>query len=402
MSPVPQRSEKRSSRPSVALVVQRYGTEVDGGSETLCRQVAERLANSASVEVLTTTAVDYLTWKNEFPVGVTELGGVRVRRFPVASRRWVRRFGRLSERLYQTPHTIEDELDWMIRQGPRTPELLDYLKEARARFDAFVFFTYLYYPTYFGLPLVAGKSVLVPTLHDEPPARFDIFLSLFWLPRAFVWNTPEERDLAREMFGIEGEGEVAGIGIDSPAAQTTDGFRRRHRLREFLLYVGRLDVWKGIPELLDHFARYRAERAPDLTLVLAGKPHMRLPARAGVVPVGYLEDGEKTQALAAAAVTIIPSPFESLSVVALESWAVGTPVAASARSRAVVGQCARSGAGLVYSTYEEFRSALDRLRSPEGRELGSKGRRFVTDQCSWDRIVGVYRRAIERASGARG
>jgi glycosyltransferase involved in cell wall biosynthesis len=120
------------------------------------------------------------------------------------------------------------------------------------------------------------------------------------------------------------------------------------------------------------------------------------------VPVGYLEDGEKTQALAAAAVTIIPSPFESLSVVALESWAVGTPVAASARSRAVVGQCARSGAGLVYSTYEEFRSALDRLRSPEGRELGSKGRRFVTDQCSWDRIVGVYRRAIERASGARG
>jgi glycosyltransferase involved in cell wall biosynthesis len=398
MSPVAIRNETTSSTPSVALVVQRYGTEVDGGSETLCRQVAERLAESASVEVLTTTAVDYLTWKNELPAGVTERGGVRVRRFPVASRRWVRSFGRLSERLYRSPHTIEDELGWMIRQGPRTPELLTYLKESRARFDAFVFFTYLYYPTYFGLPLVAGKSVLVPTLHDEPPARFDIFRALFWLPRAFVWNTPEERDLAREMFGIDDDGEVAGIGIDSPAGQTADGFRRRHGLGEFLLYIGRLDVWKGIPKLLEHFARYRAERVPDLTLVLAGKPHMKLPTQAGVVHVGFLEEAEKMQALASAAATIIPSPFESLSVVALESWAVGTPVAANAQSRAVVGQCTRSGAGLAYSTYEEFRSVLDRLRSSEGRALGDKGRRFVAEQCSWDRVVGVYQRAIERAS----
>ena len=141
----------------------------------------------------------------------------------------------------------------MIRQGPRTPDLLAYLKETERRFDAFVFFTYLYYPTYFGLPLVAAKSVLVPTLHDEPPARFDIFRPLFRLPKTFVWNTPEERDLARRMFGIEGEGEVAGIGIDLAAPTTEEKFRARHGLGEFVLYLGRLDVWKGIPELVDFF-----------------------------------------------------------------------------------------------------------------------------------------------------
>lgn len=383
----------------VALVVQRYGPEVDGGSETLCREIAERLCGSFHVEVVTTTASDYLTWKNHFPAGLVQVNGVDVRRFPVARRRWVRSFGRLSERLYHSPHTIEDELGWMIRQGPRTPELLAYLKESERRFDAFVFFTYLYYPTYFGLPLVAGRSVLVPTLHDEPPARFDIFRSLFRLPRAFVWNTPEERDLARRMFGIRGDGEVAGIGV-SPAAVAEPGerFRRRHGLGEFVLYVGRLDVWKGIPELVDFFSRYRRERAPELTLVLAGKSHMKLPPAPGVRAVGYLPDAEKHTAFAEASATIVPSAFESLSVVALESWAAGTPVAASAASSAVAGQCARSGGGITYDGYQQFRAALDRLRSPDGRVFAERGRAFVATECSWERVIGVYHRAIEHAA----
>jgi len=396
VSPPPASGEARRR---VAFVVQRYGREVDGGSETLCREVAERLATSAEVEVVTTTAVDYLTWKNELPGGERVEKGVRVRRFPVAGRRWVRSFGRLSERLYHTAHTIEDELDWMIRQGPRTPELLAYLKETERRFDAFVFFTYLYYPTYFGLPLVAGRSVLVPTLHDEPPARFDIFRTLFRLPRTFVWNTPEERDLAREMFGIEAQGEVAGTGIELAAPRGDGRFRRDRDIGEFILYAGRLDVWKGIPELLDYFSRYRAERAPDLTLVLAGKQHMKLAPAPGVKVVGFLADGDKLDAFAEAAATVQPSPFESLSLVTLESWAMGTPVVASARSRAVAGQCTRSGAGLTYRGYAEFAAALDRVRSHEGKALGDKGRRFVADTCSWDRIVDVYRRAIERAAG---
>jgi len=105
------------------------------------RAVAERMSATADVEVLTTTAVDYLSWKNELPPGESMQHGVCVRRFPVASRRWVRSFGRLSERLYRTAHTLEDEIAWMIRQGPRTPELLAHLKENQPRFDAFVFFT---------------------------------------------------------------------------------------------------------------------------------------------------------------------------------------------------------------------------------------------------------------------
>ncbi|MGH7821890.1 MAG: glycosyltransferase family 1 protein, partial [Candidatus Binatia bacterium] len=286
----------------VAFVVQRYGRGIDGGSEALCRAVAELLAPELDLEVVTTTAADYLTWRDELPDGVSEENGVRVRRFRVASRRRVRSFGRLSERLYRSPHSIEAEIDWMVQQGPRVPELLDYLREARTAFDAFVFFTYLYYTTWFGLPLVAERSVLVPTLHDEPPARFEIFRSLFQLPRAFVWNTPEELELARAMFPLRADGEVAGVGIDLVPGEPPAGFRARHGLGEFLLFLGRIDVWKGVPELLELFARYRAERAPELSLVLAGRSHMKLPRAEGVRAVGYLPEEEKRAALAEASV----------------------------------------------------------------------------------------------------
>src|SRR5436305_57783 len=65
----------------VAVIVQRYGTDVLGGSETLARQYAHALHPFAAVEVLTTCAADHATWRSHYPAGVTHDGPITVRRF---------------------------------------------------------------------------------------------------------------------------------------------------------------------------------------------------------------------------------------------------------------------------------------------------------------------------------
>ena len=78
----------------LAFIIQRYGAEVLGGSEQLCRLLAERLALQHDVEVLTTCARDYVSWKNEYPAGATQVNGIPVERFTVARERDPRDFAR--------------------------------------------------------------------------------------------------------------------------------------------------------------------------------------------------------------------------------------------------------------------------------------------------------------------
>src|SRR5215207_10076545 len=102
----------------LAIAVQRYGADINGGAELHARYIAERLARHAEVEVVTTCARDYITWRNERSPGVETVNGVRVRRFPVARERDPREFGRRSERVFGHRHSIGDELAWLESEGP--------------------------------------------------------------------------------------------------------------------------------------------------------------------------------------------------------------------------------------------------------------------------------------------
>ena len=159
----------------IALIVQRYGTDILGGSEYHCRLIAERLAARHQVEVLTTCARDYITWKNEYPEGVDRVRGVAVRRFGTSETRDIEEFNRFSDWIFNYPHTDADEQDWLRRQGPVAPGLLEHLQRTHRSYDILIFFTYLYAPTALGLQIDPSRSILVPTAHDEPAIKLRLY-----------------------------------------------------------------------------------------------------------------------------------------------------------------------------------------------------------------------------------
>jgi glycosyltransferase involved in cell wall biosynthesis len=404
----------------LAFVVQRYGPEIDGGAEYECRVVAEALQPHHDVEVLTTCARDYLTWRNVFPPGATTINGVRVRRFPVDRPRRVRAFGRFADRLYATPHTFFDEAEWVKRQGPLALSLVDWIRAHAEDHDGFLFYTYLYLPTTLGLPLVAHKAILVPTAHDERPIRLDLFRSLFRLPRALVFQVEEEQAFVEGRFHTGHlPSAVIGAGVEPVPDAQPERFRRQTGIAApFLLYVGRVDVEKGCRELIDSFIAWHDRRRrgaggsggpgpgePSVRLVLMGTIAMKLPRHPAIVPLGFRPEAEKWEALSAAEALVMPSPHESFSFVVLEAWAQGTPVLATARSAVLQGHVERSGGGLLYDRQpDDFPVALDTLLDDATlrKQLGERGRAYVEARYRWPRITEQYLAFVDRVFGGAG
>jgi glycosyltransferase involved in cell wall biosynthesis len=409
----------------IAFIVQRYGTEILGGSEYHCRLVAERLAARHQVDVLTTCAREYATWANEYPEGADRLRGVTVRRFATSRSRDMPAFNRLSDRLFHETHSPGDEMEWLKQQGPWAPGLVDYLQRHHHAYDVLVFFTYLYAPTVLGIRIAPSKSLLVPTAHDEPPIRLGLYRDVFASAAAVAWNTEAERRFVSSRFHLRAVVEdVVGCGVDLPEGEAiteepdrqADGretlaphlegpanaFRRRHRVHEpFVLYGGRIDPGKGCEELLEYFQTYVRDNG-DATLMLMGVKLMPIPEDPRVRFAGVLPDEERLHALEAATVVVVPSPHESLSLLALEAMAVGTPVLVNARSEVLVDHCRQSQAGLHYADRWEFTEALKLLmRDRELRAaMGRNGKAFVNARYRWSSILRKYDRLFARLAGS--
>jgi glycosyltransferase involved in cell wall biosynthesis len=383
----------------LAVVVQRYGADINGGAELHARYIAERLARHATVEVLTTCARDYVTWKNELPAGASTVNGLTVRRFPVGRPRNPIEFGRLSKAVFHRPHSIADELRWLESEGPASASLIRHVRAVSNEFDYFVFFSYRYYHAWHGARAVPGKAVIVPTAERDSAIGLGIFPPVFRGARAVMYNSFEERALIHHVSEREGPGVVVGIGSEIPERTQPWRFRRKFGVkRPFAIYIGRIDENKGCPELFSHFERYSVMYPNGLDLVLVGSSVLPVPKHPRIRHLGYLSDEDKFDALAAADVLIMPSKFESLSMVALEAWAIGRPVLANGHCDVLRGQVIRSNAGLYYETFEEFAEALYLLEAtgPLGATFGQNGREFYRRHYSWPVIERKYLEMFER------
>ncbi len=392
LPPVPA-TRRKASRPRVAVVVQRYGEHLTGGAEAHARAIAQRLAEHATVEVLTTCAKDHLTWANEWPAGQERDGRVRVTRFPVRAPREMRAFNRLSRSVFNVAQDLVAEEHWLAEQGPVSPELLEHLAAHRDRFDAFLFFTALYAPTAWGLPLVGPRAMLVPTAHDEPPMRFHAYRGAFEAPQVLMCNTPEEEAFIRERFPLAARSRVVGVGITAPRTHPRR-FAEQYGLQgPYLMYVGRLEAGKGVPDLVKYHQALVARFHDAPTLVLAGGGDLA-PRGDKVRVLGRIDEQDKWDGLAGALAAVVPSRFESLSLLALEAFAVGTPVLGHSGSPVVVGQLQRSQAGFAWNDAGSFGEAVKRV-GEERAVLGANAKQYARG-ARWDRVMRAYLEELAR------
>lgn len=385
----------------IACVVQRYGADIAGGSEAHCRAVAERLAASHEVTVLTTTAKDYVTWANAMPAGDTTEHGVRVRRFPVVRQRRLKRFADLSDRVFEGGATPDDEEAWFRENGPDAPALLEHLQRGSAAYDLVLFWTFRYAPSFFGLPLVAEKAVLVPTAEEDAALNLDVVRTLLEKPAGFLFLTPEEQAFVSARAGRPLEpSAVIGLGLDPVTAASTDALAGLDLPANFLLYLGRIDKNKGCQALFDYFLEY-AESRPEAELVLAGPATLPIPRHPRIRALGYVSDAVRHALLCRARALVVPSPYESLSIVLLEAWNRGVPALVNAHCSVLQGQVRRANGGLHFRTAREFAEGADLLLTNAAvREaLGRQGHAYVEQEYRWPVVLGrieALLREVER------
>ena len=382
----------------VAIVVQRYHESIAGGSEALAWQYAILLGEVYDVDILTTTATDYITWANVLPAGLEKRQGITIHRFPVTLGRspyW----HKLHERLIQEYQDWVKDAGWTMRarrrswstglqeecirhQGPYSESLLQFLQAQGNEYTAIIFVTYLYPTTYFGMFYVQpSRILLVPTLHNEPIAYLKAYKYMARRARSILWLTNAERELGRHLWG-----ELPGRVVAMPVS--TELFPPLELGSPYLLYCGRIDPGKATDQLINFFMQFKQGHPSNVRLVFIGDDGHGQPTHPDIEYRGFVQSHEKFALMAGATLCVMPSPFESFSLATLEAMAQHTPVLVNSASAVLAEHVMQSGAGRTYKDYESFAAALEAFLADPATlsEMGALGREYVVSRYTPERV----------------
>lgn len=392
----------------IAVVVQRYHESIVGGSEALAWQYANLLSNEFQVDVITTTALDYTSWANVLPAGREVKQNVNIHRFPVTIGRtpyWHKIHHRLQqdfrdlnysltklENLRHIPWSIALQEEFIRYQGPYSEPLLSFLKKRWSDYKFIILVTYLYPTTYFAIEQVPSSRVLlVPTLHDEPPAYLSAYKYMAQRVRSIIWLTSAEKRFGEQLWG-ELPGRVVSMGVETVPYSP---FKTEH---PYLLYCGRIDPSKGCNDLINFFIHFKKSHSSDLQLILTGKDEMGIPAHSDIKFLGFVSSEEKFQLMAGASIFVMPSPYESLSLVTLEAMAQRTPVLVNGYCQVLVDHVLQSGGGKIYKDYDSFSSAIQELIADQNKtiEMGEIAREYVVKNYAHSNVQKLLIEDIEK------
>ncbi|MDR1876753.1 MAG: glycosyltransferase family 4 protein [Flavobacteriaceae bacterium] len=402
----------------LAIVVQRYGKEINGGAEQHARMLAEHLKDSYEIEILTSCAFEYVNWDNYYKEGLEVIDGINVRRFP-SKKKDSKKAGILTRYFYKTvkyrkrkinpfnflyliikrkkyKYTEEKFQEWLKETGPYCEDLIIYLKQNKAQYKAIIFFTYLYYPTNFGIREVSDKSILIPTAHDEPAFYYG-FHELFKIPKFIMYNTLSEKRLVECVYPDSKSisSDVAGVGFDMPVISIVNNNIPDFR---YILYIGRIEENKGCKILMDFFKQLDQKYKGELKLVMVGEKYMDIEFSDNIIFTGFITEQEKWIYLKHTEALVIPSLYESLSMVTLEAMSFGKPVLANEKCEVLKDHINISKAGFLYNDYEEFSLQIKKilgLSNSEKEDMANNGKAYVNKNYQWTSIIDKFKRAIE-------
>lgn len=385
----------------IGFVLARYGTEVIGGAENAARMLAEGMVQRFgwSVEIFTTCATSAHTWDDVYPPGDETINGVSVRRFPVLRGRSPD-YNAYSGQLFTAPGdaSLTQAQRWVDLQGPVCPDAVQAAQESDARL--LVYYPYLFYPTIRGVPQTPDRAVLHPAAHDEAPLRLSLFREVFASARGLVFQTRAERNLVQGLYPVAAKPQLLlGLGVERTPG---DRGAARHLLgigdRPFVICLGRVEDGKGSNALARSFALYKERHPGPLALVFAGPIADVQPDHPDIVFTGPVTESVKWGLLEESLALLSPSAMESFSLVVMEAWSAGVPVAVNADCLPTLEHCRASQGGMWFRGYAGLEVVLERLESdPElRRRLGQAGRRYVESNFSWPVLLDRYRAFLER------
>ena len=167
----------------------------------------------------------------------------------------------------------------------------------------------------------------MPDAHDEVFLKMKTYKNLFHMPRGFFFNTEEEKQLVYKKFNLKNiPCSIGGIGIEVPKDVDGNRFKEKYGLHDYILYAGRIDTGKNCHTLFAYFDLYKKRNSRDLKLVLMGKEIINVPQREDIISLGFVSETDKYDGMAGARLMVMPSKYESLSIVVLDSMKLGVSV----------------------------------------------------------------------------
>ena len=392
-----------------------------GGTQTLFKEVSERLVKNYGDEVIVCTTDSYYGPEKLFykPINISEenINGVTVKRFSFF--RFHLKTIKQLKRVFKWLGIKQPESFQRYVHGPWAPAMDKYINE----FDGDVICASASNYMYMRYPLnkkATRPFMFMGAIHFSEDVSYNPLISkaLQAVKKSafYIANTGFEKKRLVG-FGVKGDKiKVVGCGVDVDAAQTlgaTIDFRMKYSIspgQQVVGYVGRHVPSKGIALLIDAMEMLW-EKGKDHRLIIAGSPTdytvflnqkmEKLGAyAANIVFISNFSDQEKVDIFNNLDIFVSVSTEESFGIVYLEAWACKKPVIGAniGAVRSVIDDSV-NGYLVDPTNAAELALKIEYLCSyPNIRtQMGNNGFEKVVKNYTWDIITSKYREIYKQA-----